>query len=146
MIKEINGNIWTFDETKVITTNGNVKTNGSAVMGKGLALQASLRFPFLSEELADKLNEFGNRCFYFSDYDLITFPTKNNWWDDSNLDLIRKSMLELVDICKSENIKKVVMPRPGCKNGRLNWHDVRSKIIDIITESDIEFIICDANI
>jgi len=38
MIKETESNIWNFkDNIKVITTNGNIRKDGKAVMGKGLA-------------------------------------------------------------------------------------------------------------
>lgn len=50
-------------------------------MGKGIALQASERFPGLSQHLGHLLEEYGNRVFRIglkNDKTLITFPTKPN--------------------------------------------------------------------
>ena len=45
-MKEVTGNIWDYPADIVcITTNGSTTRNGSAVMGKGIALQAKERYP-----------------------------------------------------------------------------------------------------
>jgi len=62
-MKEITGDIWDFYEKGfwiVITTNGNVKDNGEAVMGKGIALQARQRYPLLPSMLGKGILEIGN--------------------------------------------------------------------------------------
>ena len=56
-MKEITGDIWDYHKQGhwiVITTNGTVKSNGEAVMGRGIALQARAKFiqhPDLREKL-----------------------------------------------------------------------------------------------
>lgn len=49
-MKETTGNIWKYHERGcwiVITTNGDVKQDGSNVMGRGIALQAKKQYPLL---------------------------------------------------------------------------------------------------
>jgi len=160
MYKEIVADIWSFEnDVKVITTNGNVKGvkikefNGKspyrAVMGKGLALQASKNYPLLPELLANNImfnsNDLdkGNRCYYFPEFKIITFPTKHNFYHKASYDLIEKSTKELIDICIKKNIKRIIFPKVGCLNGGLSWFSVKNVIQKYLDDSNIEFIIVD---
>lgn len=66
-----------------ITTNGVVKPNGDAVMGKGLAEQAAKRWPSMPKTLGAKI-QFNGHCvlvigpkFSFDvPYAIVSFPTK----------------------------------------------------------------------
>jgi hypothetical protein len=60
---------------------------------------------------------------------LITFPVKHQWFETADPRLIEKSALDLDVHVERLKLKKVVMPRPGCGNGRLDWKDVKP-IID----------------
>jgi len=51
----------------VITTNGYVKANGEAVMGRGCALTAQQMFPDLPELLGSKLTNHGNVVHHLRD-------------------------------------------------------------------------------
>lgn len=132
---EIEGNIWDFKSSRTpicIPTNGFIKNNGENVMGRGIALQAKQMYPELPGLLGERLHTFGNRVFYFSDYDLITFPSKHVWWDASDPDLIRISGEQLVELTKDQGFEKVYLTRPGCGNGRLTWEVVRPIIAPIL--------------
>ncbi len=142
MFKEVKDDIWNFpNDIKIITTNGNIRKCGEAVMGKGIALQASKRFRYLASMYAIHIKNNNISCAYYPQYKLILFPTKYNWWESSNLKLIRKSMEELLKICSDNSIKKVIMPKVGCGNGLLQWNSVKKIIEDILMSKDIEFII-----
>lgn len=144
MYKEIKANIWDFDnDVKVITTNGNVKKNGENVMGKGTALQARQVYPRLPLMHGENIKIYGNDVFYYPIYKIICFPTKHNWWEKSDLDLIRTSMKHLYHICAENNIRKVIMPKVGCNNGGLEWEVVKQKVIDILEYPSVEFVIVD---
>lgn len=119
----------------VCTTNLIVKQNKRLVMGAGIAKDFRDRFPDLDLEWGLRiLNDEHEDGFMMTlsacpgmKY-LVAFPTKINWRDNSEIDLIVKSTLNLV---KSANIlgwKKILMTRPGCKNGKLNWPFVKEKI------------------
>jgi hypothetical protein len=71
-----------------ITTNGFVKSNGEAVMGRGIAKEAANRFSMLPKLLGDTLRTRGNNVHLFTlleynhqldmylEFLLITFPVK----------------------------------------------------------------------
>ena len=144
MIKEIDKNLWDFDGKlyyRVITTNGNLKRDGSAVMGKGIALQARQIYPLLPSALADHLKMFGNVVGIFPYYNIITFPTKNNWWEKSTYELIEKSCFQLYDVCLENKVDKIVMPKVGCQNGGLEWSKVRRILYENLDRTNLDVII-----
>ena len=128
-------------EAICVTTNGILKMNGHAVMGKGIAKQANDRF-CLSEQLGKYLTMYGNRLFFMGNhyfngtnqFSIITFPTKYDWREDSDINLIIKSAEQLVKTCEKFGITKCYLPPVGCGNGNLNWeHTVKpwlSQILD----------------
>ena len=58
-----------------ITTNGFVKGNGEAVMGRGVARQAVWRWPYLPRMLGQLLSTYGNHVRILVDR-LLAFPVK----------------------------------------------------------------------
>ena len=131
MITEVYKNLWNFDPEiyyRVITTNGNIKSNGEAVMGRGIALQAAERYPELPTLLGNYIKRGGNSVCINSDHKIIMFPTKNKWWEKSNCELIKKSCKDLFILCIQWNIKDIVMPMVGCSNGGLKWDNVKEII------------------
>ena len=127
-MKEVVGNIWDFHKQGywiVITTNNTVKSNGEAVMGGGIALQAKQKFPRLPARVGRLLGEYGNVPQPLHNFRLITFPVKYHWSEKANLDLIRNSCESLVEGMKLLDLDILYMVRPGCGNGGLDWKDVK---------------------
>jgi hypothetical protein len=130
-MREVSGDLWWYHnrgEWIVVTTNGFVKNNGEAVMGRGCARQAARRFPELLKRLGSKLKEYGNHVHAFEDLRIITFPTKHVWYEKSDPDLIVSSAKELHKLTRRLGLRRVYLPRPGCSNGKLNWKDVKPLI------------------
>lgn len=128
----------------IIPTNGFVKKNGEAVMGRGLAWQASQKFPTLPKELGDRIKSCGNMVFVFMKYRIITFPVKHNWMEDADPELIKLSAIYLQDIFKDNLMglpTPVFVPKVGCGNGKLNWTNVKP-ILDKIL--DDKFVLCNS--
>lgn len=143
---EAKGNMWDADvDAFVITTNGFVKKNGEAVMGRGCAKEAAQKCKAFPELLGRKIKEHGNHVFFFgfnfgvglSDPPIFVFtmPVKHNWWEAADIELIERSLKELVEDvnsfdgtvgCDFIEINSLAMPRPGCGNGQLDWKDVKS--------------------
>jgi len=82
-MREITGNL--FEQTDAcaiaITTNGFVKRNGEAVMGRGCAAQAKNKWPTLPRELGTNIKTVGNiPSLLFSlaelPYNVLSFPVK----------------------------------------------------------------------
>lgn len=132
-MKEITGNIWDYKDKDwiVIMVNGMVKKNGENVMGKGIAAQAKMLFPDLPLKLGDSiLHNNGNHVHIFSEYNIITFPTKYRFYEDSDIELIERSAKELTEVKKlliegrGDN-RDFYLVRSGCGSGRLSWLDVK---------------------
>lgn len=137
-MREVRGDLWELApemEAVCITTNGTVKKNGEAVMGRGCALEAAQRFPVLPGLLGQHLQLTGNHVYVVHvvedlgvEYDLVTFPVKHHWRERASLDLILRSANELVLLASLEEWEDVLLPRPGCGNGGLSWHIVGSAL------------------
>ena len=127
-MKEIKGNIWDYYDKGnwiVITTNGTVKVNGEAVMGRGVALQAKQKFPSLPGELGKTLKMAGNQLHTFPHYRIITYPVKHRWEEKASPFLINQGAYQLSMYADSLRLDLVYMVRPGCGNGGLDWKNVK---------------------
>jgi hypothetical protein len=146
-MKEVKGDIWEFHadgEWIVIPTNGDTNRFGLAVMGRGLAKEATKMIPGIAYGLAQMLNHYGNHVAWFTDIKLIAFPVKHHWHEEADLDLIRQSAKELVDLTAGMK-GPFYLPMVGCGNGRRKWDEVRpilaAELDDrffVITEAPID--------
>lgn len=129
---ELQGDIWQNAEHSdwvTITTNGGTNKSGQAIMGKGIALEAKERFPQLPALLGFKLLSTGNTVYTFPAYGIITFPTKENFWEKSTLQLISTSARCLSNLVADFGLcGRILLPRPGCGNGKLTWKQVKPVI------------------
>lgn len=119
-----------------VTTNGMIKKNGHAVMGRGIALQANNLY-HVSGKLATHLAAHGNVAANLGVYDgihVLSFPTKNDWRDDSDINLIKRSAEQLMKIADDLNLTTIYLPKPGCANGHLDWNDVKPVISEILDD------------
>lgn len=123
-----------------VTTNGIVKKNGEAVMGAGIAKEANIRYN-VARELGNKLHKSGNHCYIIGKADkaIVSFPTKNNWADDSSIELIEQSCHEIKQLADQNNWTRILLPMVGCGCGHLNSNTVRSLMSTIL---DDRFILC----
>ncbi len=141
MISEKTGDIWDVaynDFWRVIPTNGSVNRSGLAVMGRGVALQAARRYLHLQLDLGRDLKKSGLRTLLYSDKGLVIFPVKFQWMQKASLTLIDKSACQLVELLGRA---KIVMPRVGAGNGRLDWTSVKKYLYPRLEESKGEIIV-----
>lgn len=133
----VTGDIWEQHQSSwiCVTTNGMLKQDGTAVMGAGIAKEAAERFPDLPKRLGENISKYGNRLFIYRDMRIITFPTKHDWKDKSDLELIQKSCCELMEVALKFGIERISLPKPGCSNGGLSWDDVRPVIEPLLTNT-----------
>ena len=104
-------------EAVVVTTNGVIRKNGDAVLGKGQALEAKKLVSGLEHQLGEYLRRYGNRAFYMGVHrvgdrltSLVTFPTKHHYRDNSDLDLIMRSAVQLKEIAAKFQLSKIYLP------------------------------------
>jgi hypothetical protein len=137
----VNGNMWRdTGDAFVVTTNGIVKRNGAAVMGAGVALYARETFPGIDMRLGQLLKQHGNRVFNMGTYEspvgkpqrVVTFPTKKDWKDPSDPNLILKSCAELIEMTDEFGWSRVILPPVGTGNGGLNTEYVREMLEPIL--------------
>lgn len=142
-MQEIYGDLWKLwdaPNTNVkllcITTNGYVKPNGNAVMGRGCALEMKQRFPGSDKALGANIKVFGNHVNKFltwRGHRVYSFPVKHNWWEKADIELIKRSCTELTQIL--ECWEQCFLPRPGCGNGGLDWKEVSAIISPLLPDN-----------
>lgn len=116
-----------------ITTSGSIKTNGKAVMGAGNAKEARDTFYDIDGTLGELILKNGNNVQFIQkmfipithkiySVSLLSFPTKYHWHEKSDLHLIERSIHQLVQLVTNTiGWNKVLLPRPGCQNGKRKW-------------------------
>lgn len=121
-----------------ITTNGAIRRDGAAVMGRGIALQIRSYIPDIHYTLGTLLRTKGNHVHHLHttalNNQIISFPVKHMWSEPADLELIKRSCRELMQYLKGYPDIKVLLPRPGCGNGRLNWTDVKAVISPLLND------------
>src|SRR5689334_20490328 len=125
-MRESAGEIWSYLGQGVIaiTTNGHITPNGSAIVGRGVAIQALERFPDLQLRLGAILRASGNHVASLGN-GLVSFPVEESPWALPDLRLIRRSAEELRKLSDQEGWQLIIVPRPGCGGGGLSWREVR---------------------
>jgi len=137
-MQEATGNLWNSDCTyTAVTTNGIIKRNGDLVMGAGIAKQAVQRFPRLPRILAQHVKARGNIPCLVPECKIISFPTKHNWRNPSDPNLIIQSARLAMDLLPKDCT--CAMSRPGCGNGSLKWEQVKPLIEDILDDRFIVY-------
>lgn len=151
-MKEIKGDIFAQHDADAIcvTTNGVVKANGELVMGAGVAKQFAIRFPKLPYAFGQLNICGGNHVYRVPEYSpgtsadlkmkesktpyICSFPTKHHWKDASDLKLIKRSAEELKGWADTMGWTKVVLTRPGCGLGGLQWSQVKAVLEPILDD------------
>jgi hypothetical protein len=187
-MQELKGNLWDLAremhaDAICITTNGFVKNDGTAVMGKGCAREACQRYPnlnlplVLGQKLASSHNHVHKLGLItaneptisgWSHRHLLSFPVKPEralcqkgavnvvahmrgqfqegsmvpgWACKADLKLIEQSCHNLVRLVHNFHFQLVLMPRPGCGAGELEWHDVRPILREVLGSGDDRYIV-----
>jgi hypothetical protein len=125
------------------TSNGITNSAGENIMGRGVALAFKVRFPGIQRAAGVQIKKSGNHVYLLAKREgvnIVSFPTKYNWRDDSDLALIIQSAKELMVMIKENDWKKIYLTRPGVGCGRLDWCSQVKPAIENILDSRV--IIC----
>ena len=134
-MREIRGDIWEQPaDAIVIPINWTTRSDGTAVMGAGVAKQAAARFPRLSFHLGRCIRQHPDLPHVLAfpvrdDLDVACFPTKRHWRGKSRIEDVRVGLEDFVVQVKERRIASVAMPALGCGLGGLRWEDVRPLIV-----------------
>ena len=136
-MRELNGNIFDIpykrdnSEAICVTTNCSINDDGKAVMEVGIAREFKEKFPAIDYRLALHLQRNGNVPGILGIYDglsIISFPTKYESGDPSEIELVGQSARILRNIINETNYETIYLPEPGTGMGGLKWVDVRDTI------------------
>ena len=125
------GDIWEHaaqGDIIVITANGSLTKDGRAVLGRGVARQAGLRFPTLAEIMGRLLAQEGSHVFDLG-CGIVSFPVEETAWSQPDLRIIARSAEELRLLADLSGWHQIVVPRPGCGGGGLAWKDVEPLLV-----------------
>ena len=118
--KEFDGN-W-----RCITTNTTTNLRDEAIMGRGCAKEASEKYPWLRKEYGKKIKTRGDVVVFFNKDKLIMFPVKKSPYEIASIEMIKRSCSMLNVWFIDEFItEKIIIPRPGCGAGMLDWNEVK---------------------
>jgi len=125
-----------FYDAICVTTNSVVKRNGELVMGGGVAKQFALNYPTLPYKLGQKVKTYGNIPYLIKikGDTIVSFPTKNNYQDPSDLDLIKTSAIKLASLATKFRWTNVALPAPGIGLGKLKWKEVQPILESILDD------------
>jgi hypothetical protein len=107
------------------TTNTTLKSNCDLVMGAGIAKLFAEKFPTLPKVWGNRIKHDLHSHGFMATWSpfawLVAFPTKQAWQQDSTLARIEKSTKILVATTNILMWQRVLLPKPGCSNGGLDW-------------------------
>ncbi len=140
-MKEIQADIWdVYKDYDAIccTTNNVVKSNGELVMGAGVAKVFAQKYSWLSLNWGTRVKQQQYTGVMVTSMitkpNLVYFSTKYHWKDPSDLNLIEYNIKTLMIIINVFNWT-ILLPRPGCLNGGLDWSLVKPRL-DLIINGD----------
>ena len=110
-----------FGAWAVIPTNTEVRRDGSAVMGAGVAKAAAERFADLEMRYGRCLRD-GRPFTAFTDLRLLLAPTKQRWRQPSTLEMVAEAAVRVrrwSDAHPAEGM--IAVPAFGCGRGGLGW-------------------------
>ena len=109
-----------------LPTNGTFREDGTAMIDDSVTENMSKIFPNFSIALGDRLELYGNHVFYFSDWNLFTFPTADKAFEKMDIKLIEQSCYELS--VHEEYIKgrPILIPKIGSLYNGVTWADVEA--------------------
>jgi hypothetical protein len=141
----VKGDIWIYHKLGkiiVIPTNAGWKSDGSNVMGRGLAKQASEKFPELPFRYGDCCKRLEPHQ-YFKDCHLILIPSKKlneqqpylSWQHESDKDTIITSLAWLQIHVKEFEGDKIYVPILGAGNGGMQKGLIKEIMDKYLTDS-----------
>lgn len=120
------------------TTNMVVKANGELVMGAGIAKVFAKKYPTLAKDFGKTVLQMRAKGYVPNvflaheptlkptrEYSprIVYFATKDDWRKPSTLEIIEESLKQLTKLSRLNTWDKVVLPKPGCSNGGLDWKE-----------------------
>ena len=131
---EKEGYIWHSDADVIcILTDSVTDENGVLEMRNGNALEAKQTDTNVAYYFGKHVIFHGNTpCLFMRDNKphFVSLPVKFNPKDKAILDLIEQSTKLILSIVNHHHFTKIVLPRPGCDKGDLDWETEVKPLIE----------------
>jgi O-acetyl-ADP-ribose deacetylase (regulator of RNase III) len=126
----------TYKTGDIFSSNAQVITNTVncvGVMGKGLALAYKTKYPQMYADYkalcdAGKVKPGIPYLWEDDSVQILNFPTKRHWKQDSLLSDIELGLKYLAENYREMGISSIALPPLGCGLGGLSWADVKNLI------------------
>ncbi len=78
---------------------------------------------------------------------IINFPTKTEWYKNSQYNYIEEGLKDLVRVIQEFNIKSIAIPPLGCGNGKLRWDKVKQLMSKYLSplDGEVQIVIYEPN-
>ncbi len=136
--KQVNGDLFSADTGSIMAHC----ISSDCVMGAGIALEFSRRFPNIKEHCLSLKPKVGDALFYHNGnrgvFNLVTkkyYHHKPTYYD------LERSLVAMKGQLSARGAVCVAMPKIGCGLDRLNWHKVSSIISSIFSDDDVDIVI-----
>ncbi|MED1125203.1 macro domain-containing protein [Bacillus atrophaeus] len=107
-------------------------------MGAGIAVLFENKFK-MRERLLAQPRRLPDAILDGKVYNLIT---KEKYWHKPTLDDVVTVLEVMRDDALERGIRKIAMPRIASGLDRLDWNDVRAKVIEVFDQTEIEIFVC----
>lgn len=131
VFQEIKGNLFEYNQDR--TPAHCISQDGA--MGAGIAVPMKKEYRLTSI----KIEKFPDCVYYHGVLNLIT---KKNYWGKPTYLTLEQALMKMKEICKENNIKRIVMPRIGCGLDKLQWPRVREILKDIFQDTEVDILVC----
>lgn len=132
MVQIVTGDIFNMDADAFVCP-----TNTDGIMGKGLALAFKQGRPRMAAEYTRyaKSNTLEPGDLWTCQYQpevYICIATKKQYWRPSQIEWIRRGLVNLEKWCNANPNKSVALPALGCGLGGLDWEVVRPLCLEVL--------------
>jgi hypothetical protein len=100
---------------------------------EGFRESSGQRFPWFAERLGSLVTSQGNHVGLVGER-IVAFPVEHHPLENPDLVLIARSARELVALADAAGYAAVVLPRPGCGGGGLEWPEVSRVLAPILDD------------
>ncbi len=112
-----------------------------AAMGAGIAKEFKKRFPQLKQlRTGHQYNEYVGGCMLVDP--VFNLITKEHYYNKPTYDTLEQSLISMLFLIKSNNVKNIAMPKIGCGLDKLEWKKVRGIIKDVFMDEDVNIVVC----
>ncbi|CAM3981051.1 macro domain-containing protein [Vibrio aerogenes] len=140
MIKFVSGDFFDFDADIRVNT-----VNCVGVMGTGVALAFKKKYPEMFKQYEIECKQglikpglpsvWVNNDMFSKEIEIINFPTKNDWRNNSEYEYVESGLEWLSNYLKQKKISTITLPALGCGHGKLDWEKVKHLIEIYLSDS-----------